>query len=55
MDSTAQTARRDTDIINQLLSRVTNGFDSPNNLMDSEIINPLLSRVTHGFNSRNSP
>jgi len=55
MDSTAQTARRDSDIINQLLSRVTHGFDSPNNLMDSEIINPLLSRVTHGFDSRNNP
>ena len=55
MDSTAQTARRDSDIINQLLSRVTYGFDSPNNPTDSEIINELLSRVTHGFDSPNSP
>jgi len=30
MDSTAQTAPRDSEIINELLSRVTRGFDSPN-------------------------
>jgi len=30
MDSTAQTALKDEDIINELLSRVTHGFDSPN-------------------------
>jgi hypothetical protein len=29
MDSTAQTARRDSEIINELLSRLTHGFDSP--------------------------
>ena len=55
MDSTASTATRATNIINQLLSRVTHGFDSPNNPMDSEIINELLSRVTKGFDSPNSP
>jgi len=31
MDSTAQTAPRDSEIINELLSRVTDGFDGPNN------------------------
>jgi len=30
MVSTAQTAPRDSEIINELLSRVTHGFDMPN-------------------------
>jgi len=30
MDSTAQTAPKDLEIINELLSRVMHGFDSPN-------------------------
>jgi hypothetical protein len=30
MDSAAQTAPRDSEIINELLSRVMHGFDSPN-------------------------
>jgi len=30
MDSTAQTAPRDLEIINELLSRLTHGFDIPN-------------------------
>jgi len=30
VDSTAQTALRDSEIINELVSRVTRGFDSPN-------------------------
>jgi hypothetical protein len=55
MDSTAQTAPRDSEIIKELLSRVRHGFDSPNIPMDSEIIDELLSRVTHGFDSPNSP
>jgi len=55
MDSTAQTARRDSETINEMLSRVTIGFDSPNSLRDSEIINELRSQVTHGFDSPNSP
>jgi hypothetical protein len=55
MDSTAQTARRDSEINNELLSRVTHGFDSPNSCRDLEIINDLLSRVTHGFDNPNSP
>jgi hypothetical protein len=55
MDSTAQTAPRDSEIINQLLSRVTHGFDSPNSPRGSDIINELLSRVTHGFDSPNRP
>jgi hypothetical protein len=54
MDSTAQTARRDSEIINELLSGVTIGFDSPNSPRDSEIINELVSRVTHGFDSTTS-
>jgi hypothetical protein len=55
MNSPAQTAPTDSEIINELLSRVTNEFDSPNSRRDSEIINELLSRLTHGFDSRNSP
>jgi len=54
MDSTAQTAPRDSEIIKELLSHVTHGFDIPNSRRDSEIINELLSRVTHGFDSPNS-
>jgi len=49
MDSTTQTARRDSEIINELLSGVIHGFDSTTSLRDSEIINELLSRVTHDF------
>jgi len=30
VDSTAQTAHRDSEIINELLSRGTRGFDIPN-------------------------
>jgi len=52
MDSTAH---RDSEIINELLSRVTHGFDIPNSRRDSEIINELLSRVTHGFDNPNNP
>jgi hypothetical protein len=55
MDSTAHTSHKDSEIMNELLSRVTHGFDSPNSRRDSEIINELLSRVTHGFDSQNSP
>jgi hypothetical protein len=55
MDSTAQTPRRDSEIINELLSRVTIGFDSPNSPRDSEMINEVLSWVTYGFDSPNSP
>jgi hypothetical protein len=55
MDSTAYTSHRDSEIINEVLSRVTHGFDSTTSLRDSEMINELLSRVTHGFDSPNSP
>jgi len=55
MDSTARTAPRDSEISNELLSRVTHGYDSPKAPRDSEIINKLLSWVTHGFDSPNSP
>ena len=55
MDSTAQTSHRDSEISNELVSRVTIRFDSPNSPMDSEIINELLSRVRQGFDSPNCP
>ena len=55
MDSTAHTSHRDSEIINELLSRVTHGFDNLNSPRDSEIINELLSQVTHGFDSPNRP
>jgi hypothetical protein len=55
MNSIAQTDHRDSDIINELLSRVSHVFDSPNSPRDSEIINQMLSRVSHGFDSANSP
>jgi hypothetical protein len=42
MDSTAPTSLRESEIINELLSRVTHGFDSPNSRRESEIINELL-------------
>jgi len=54
MDSTAQTANRDSEIMNELLSRVTDGFDSATSRRDSEITNELLARVTHGIDSPNS-
>jgi len=55
VDSTAQTTPRNSEIINELLSRVTRRFDSPNSPRDSEIINELLSRVTPGFDSPHTP
>jgi len=44
MDSTAQTAPRDSEIIKELLSYVAHGFDiySPNSRSDSKIINELM-------------
>jgi hypothetical protein len=47
MNSPAQTAPTDSEIINELLSRVTQGFDSPNSRRESEINKELLSRVTN--------
>jgi hypothetical protein len=41
--------------MNELLERVTQGFDSRTTLRDLKIINELLSRETHGFYSANSP
>jgi hypothetical protein len=55
MDSTAHTSHRDSEIINELLSRGTHGFDSTTSLKVSEIINELLSQVTQGFDNPNSP
>jgi hypothetical protein len=54
MDSTTQTALRDSEIINEQVSRVTHGFDSTTSRTDSEIINELLSRMTHGFDRPSS-
>jgi len=42
MDSTAQPTRRESKIINELLSRVSRGFDSPDSPMELEMINELL-------------
>jgi len=55
MDSTAHTSHKDSEIINELLSGVTHGFDSTTSLRDSEIINELLSGMTHGFDSPHNP
>jgi len=55
MDSTAHTSHRDSKISNELLSRETIRFDSPNSRRDSEITNELLSRETHGFHNPHSP
>ena len=49
MDLIAPTSHRDSEMINELLSRVTHGFDSPHSRRDSGIIKELLSQVTHGF------
>jgi hypothetical protein len=54
MDSTAQTAPRDSAIIHELVSRVTHGLDSPNSPRDSEIIIEVLSQLTQGFDSPNN-
>jgi len=39
-------------MINELLSRVTRGFYSPNSPLGSQ---KLLSRVTRGFDSQTAP
>ena len=54
MDSTAQTAPKDSEIIKELLSRVTHGFDTPHLPRHSDIMNEQLSRVRLGFDSPNS-
>jgi len=46
VDWTAQTAPKDSEIINQLLSRVTRGFDSPNS--PKGLRNHQLTAVTGG-------
>jgi hypothetical protein len=43
MDSTAQTATRDSEIIKELLPRMTHGFDSVTTPMAIEIINESAS------------
>jgi hypothetical protein len=55
MDETALTAPRDSEIINEVLSRKTYGFDSQSSPWDSEIINKVLSRKTYGFDSQSNP
>jgi hypothetical protein len=55
VDSTAHTAPRESEIINELRSRVTAGFDTHAALRYSEIINELLSQVMVGFDSLHSP
>jgi hypothetical protein len=54
MDSATQTALRDSEIINELLSRLMHGFDSRNSPRHSDITNEVLSRVTDEFASPNS-
>jgi hypothetical protein len=55
VDSTAQTAPMESQIINELLSRVTRGFYSPDSPRGSYISDELLSQVTRGFDSPHSP
>jgi len=54
MDATAQPALKESQINNDLLSRVTHGFDSPDSPRESEIINELLYQVTRGFDNPHS-
>ena len=51
---TVHTSHMDLEMINELLSRLTDDFASPNSRRDSEINNELLSRVTHLVDSANS-
>jgi hypothetical protein len=55
MDSTTQIVPRDSEIINELLSHVTNGFEAHTFHKDAEIINELLSNLTHVFDSAHVP
>jgi hypothetical protein len=55
MDSTDKTAPRDSEISNELLSRVTQGFNSPNSPRHLYITRELLSRVSEVCDSPNSP
>jgi hypothetical protein len=51
MDSKAQTAPMDSEIINELLSLDSTAQRAPRH---SDITNELLLRLTHGFDSQNS-
>ena len=51
MDSTAQTASRDSEIINELVSRVTHGFDSLNCSFRLRNHQRSAVTVTQGFDS----
>jgi hypothetical protein len=55
MVSTAQTAIRDSEIINELLAWRCMDSIAQTAPRDSEIIKEVLSRVKHGFDSPNSP
>jgi hypothetical protein len=52
MDSTATQPCRESENTNELLSRLTRGFDSPHSPLGSQ---KLLSRVPRGFYSQDSP
>jgi len=55
MDWTAQTASGDSEIINELIARATQGSTAQTAPRDSEIIKALMSPVTHGLDTPNSP
>jgi len=55
MVSTAQTTPRDSEIINELLSGVTHGFDSPNSPRDSDIINKTAATGDAWIQQRKQP
>jgi hypothetical protein len=55
MDSTAQTALRDSEIINELLSRVMHGFDNRNSPEGLRYHQRTAVTVTHGFDSQAAP
>jgi hypothetical protein len=55
MDWTPQTAPRDSEIINELMSLVTQGFNSPNSRYDSENIKELMSGGRMDWTAQTAP
>jgi hypothetical protein len=55
MDWTPQTAPRDSEIINELIARATQGLDSPKSPYDSEIIKELMSRGRMDWTPQRAP
>jgi hypothetical protein len=55
MASTAQTAPRDSEIINELMSRVTLGFDTQTAPRDSDIINETAATGDAWIRQRKQP